>query len=333
MVETVPSSIASADQPPLPSNETIRKAIVEILPTVDLASTGVKKFRKLLKKRFGGSDLSGKNAFIKEALTEAINNMDDEEEEQEGSDSDDSDGDSVATPTNNKKKKSTGGYNKPNEISEKLATFLDQGPEMSRPQIVKHLWVYIKEHELQNPNDKREIILDKKMKSVFGCDSFTMFSMNKYISAHTHPFKPLDLTSKKKAAVTPSPDGKRASRSGGKRKAAAAGSDATKKKRKTGTQPPYRLSEALMAVLQKPVLPRPQVVAELWVYIKANNLQNPNDKREILCDEKLSKVFGGKKKVTMFSMNKYISPHLIEKVEKSEYQHDTDVVKTEDDSE
>ena len=315
-----------AELPP-PSDEMIRSAILEILPTVELATTGVKKFRKLLQRRFDGVDLSARTNFIKDALTEAINNMDDDDESEAESDNDNDDDDSDAPSRRAPKKTNTGGYNAPKKISDKLANFLGGVTELSRPQIVKQLWVYIKEHDLQNPANRKEILLDAKMKEVFGCDIFTMFSMNKYISAHCHPFKPLDLTSspKKKPssskAVTPSPSGnKRSARNhAGSNKRAR--KDEPKKKRKTGTQPPYRLSEALVAVLQKDVLPRPQVVSGLWEYIKANQLQNPKDGREILCDDNLSKIFGGKKKVTMFSMNKFISPHLIEKVERSEYQH------------
>jgi upstream activation factor subunit UAF30 len=47
----------------------------------------------------------------------------------------------------------------------------------------------------------------------------------------------------------------------------------------------------------------------MWEYIKANNLQNPQNKREILADEKLEPIFGGKK-VTMFEMNKHLARHL-----------------------
>ena len=56
-------------------------------------------------------------------------------------------------------------------------------------------------------------------------------------------------------------------------------------------------------------LPRGEVVSRVWDYIKKNNLQNPENKREILADEKLQAVFG-KKKVTMFEMNKYLAQHL-----------------------
>jgi hypothetical protein len=46
-----------------------------------------------------------------------------------------------------------------------------------------------------------------------------------------------------------------------------------------------------------------------WDYIKSNNLQNPENRREILADDKLRKVFG-KDKVTMFEMNKHLAQHL-----------------------
>ena len=51
------------------------------------------------------------------------------------------------------------------------------------------------------------------------------------------------------------------------------------------------------------------MVSKVWDYIKANNLQNPENRREILADDKLREVFG-KDKVTMFEMNKHLARHL-----------------------
>ena len=56
-------------------------------------------------------------------------------------------------------------------------------------------------------------------------------------------------------------------------------------------------------------LPRGQVISKMWHYIRSHNLQNPQNRREILADEKLRKVFG-KNKVTMFEMNKHLAQHL-----------------------
>ncbi|TSC64872.1 MAG: swiB complex protein [Parcubacteria group bacterium Gr01-1014_91] len=73
---------------------------------------------------------------------------------------------------------------------------------------------------------------------------------------------------------------------------------------------PLNLSADLEAVVGKGPMPRTEVVKQLWVYIKKNNLQNPANKRNILADEKLKKVFGGKGEVTMFEMAKLIGPHV-----------------------
>ncbi len=74
-------------------------------------------------------------------------------------------------------------------------------------------------------------------------------------------------------------------------------------------QQPLKPSEALAAIIGKGMMARGEVVSKVWEYIKANKLQNPDDGREILADEKLEKIFG-KKKATMFEMNKFLAQHL-----------------------
>ena len=70
----------------------------------------------------------------------------------------------------------------------------------------------------------------------------------------------------------------------------------------TTTKKPLQSSNELAAIVGSSPLPRTEVVSKVWEYIKANNLQNPEDKREILSDEKLQAVFAGKSKVSMFEM-------------------------------
>jgi chromatin remodeling complex protein RSC6 len=76
-----------------------------------------------------------------------------------------------------------------------------------------------------------------------------------------------------------------------------------------GIHAPVQPSPELGAVVGNDKLPRSQVISKVWDYIKSNKLQNPENKREIVADDKLKKVFG-KDKVTMFEMNKYISQHV-----------------------
>ncbi|HEX8383819.1 MAG TPA: SWIB/MDM2 domain-containing protein [Sphingomonas sp.] len=77
----------------------------------------------------------------------------------------------------------------------------------------------------------------------------------------------------------------------------------------TGIHAPVQPSKELGAVVGDDRLPRSEVISKVWAYIKSNDLQNPENKREIVADENLKKVFG-KDRVTMFEMNKYIAAHL-----------------------
>ena len=89
---------------------------------------------------------------------------------------------------------------------------------------------------------------------------------------------------------------------------------ATVEKPKAGHKPnalqqPLQPSQDLAAVVGEGTMARGEVVSKVWEYIKAHKLQNPDDGREILADDKLKKVFG-KDKVTMFEMNKFLAQHL-----------------------
>ena len=73
---------------------------------------------------------------------------------------------------------------------------------------------------------------------------------------------------------------------------------------------PLELSAELEAVVGKGPMPRSEVVKQMWVYIKKHDLQNPENKRNILADDKLKPLFGGKDEVTMFEMTKLVSTHM-----------------------
>jgi len=70
-------------------------------------------------------------------------------------------------------------------------------------------------------------------------------------------------------------------------------------------------SKELAVIVGSNPLPRGEVVSKMWEYIKKHNLQNPENKREIIADDKLQPIFG-KPKVTMFEMNKHLAQHLNE---------------------
>ena len=76
-----------------------------------------------------------------------------------------------------------------------------------------------------------------------------------------------------------------------------------------GLSRPVTPSADLAAITGSDPLPRSQVVSKVWDHIRKNNLQDPNNKREIVADDKLRKVFG-KDRCSMFEMNKHLSRHL-----------------------
>ena len=73
---------------------------------------------------------------------------------------------------------------------------------------------------------------------------------------------------------------------------------------------PLELDAELEAVVGKGPMSRGEVVKKMWEYIKKHDLQNPANKRNILADEKLKPLFGGKGEVTMFEMTKLVSGHM-----------------------
>jgi upstream activation factor subunit UAF30 len=65
-----------------------------------------------------------------------------------------------------------------------LAEVVGKDP-LPRTEVTKRVWDYIREHNLQDPNDKRTIRADAKLKAVLdGKDSVTMFELTKLVNGH-----------------------------------------------------------------------------------------------------------------------------------------------------
>ncbi|MEZ6037010.1 MAG: SWIB/MDM2 domain-containing protein [Planctomycetota bacterium] len=85
-----------------------------------------------------------------------------------------------------------------------------------------------------------------------------------------------------------------------------------KKKRKPNPalMKPVQPDDILAKVVGSEPMPRSEITKKLWEYIKAKGLQDPAAKTNIIADEALKAVFGGKEKVTMFEMTKLVSAHI-----------------------
>ncbi|KAL2268255.1 hypothetical protein VTJ83DRAFT_3101 [Remersonia thermophila] len=99
-----------------------------------------------------------------------------------------SDDDSEVDEGDKPKRKAGGGFQKPFTLSDPLAELCGE-TQLSRPQVVKKLWDYIKANDLQDPNDKRQIRCDEKLHAVFKQDKINMFSMNKLLGNQLYPIE------------------------------------------------------------------------------------------------------------------------------------------------
>uniref|UniRef100_A0A914ZV90 DM2 domain-containing protein n=2 Tax=Parascaris TaxID=6254 RepID=A0A914ZV90_PARUN len=106
---------------------------------------------------------------------------------------------------------------------------------------------------------------------------------------------------KRRAASAPkknAPKKKRAPREGGT-------------KRKTAYSVCCALTDDLAAIVGKQYMRRSEVVKAMWAYFRSNNLMDPKDKRYVLADEPLMKLFK-KRRFLAFGMMKDLVPHIIE---------------------
>lgn len=193
-----------------------------------------------------------------------------------------------------------GGLNKVCGLSPELQKIIGE-KELPRTQVVKQLWEYIKEKDLQDPENRKRIRCDDALKGLFGTDSTDMFKMNKLLSKHIWP---LEVT---KTAESPSegdvvePKPKKAKKE-----------PSSGKGRNSGFLCPRPISEKLTTFVGtgETELPRAEAVKRIWDYIKEKGLQDPSDKRTILCDDKLQDLFGCKTFIG-FEVAKLLKEHFV----------------------
>lgn len=93
-----------------------------------------------------------------------------------------------------RKNQKNSGFMKPVKISKELSEFLDASKladeDITRVLITQKLCKYIKEKDLQNPTDKREIIPDETFKKLFAIDNndekLTFYSIQKKVQSHIY---------------------------------------------------------------------------------------------------------------------------------------------------
>lgn len=81
-------------------------------------------------------------------------------------------------------------------------------------------------------------------------------------------------------------------------------------KKNSAFMKPVQVSDELAEIVGRGPMPRTEVTKKLWDYIKKHKLQARDNKRNIVPDQKLSKVLGTSQPIDMFKMTSKIAKHL-----------------------
>lgn len=105
-------------------------------------------------------------------------------------------------PRDDSKPRKPSGFASPVVVSDELYSFLQsfgvkKGDPIARTEVTKHITSYIRDHNLQNPENRREIVPDAALKKVFGEPNqrrdpndesspmvYTYLKLQTYLSAH-----------------------------------------------------------------------------------------------------------------------------------------------------
>jgi chromatin remodeling complex protein RSC6 len=95
-----------------------------------------------------------------------------------------------AKPQKNKANRKPCGFARPTPVSDEMCDFLkiEKGSDVSRTTVTRALIQYIKENNLQNPENKKQILPDSTLSILFGENAkdqtLTYFTMQKFVNHH-----------------------------------------------------------------------------------------------------------------------------------------------------
>ncbi|GAB4847021.1 hypothetical protein Ancab_026033 [Ancistrocladus abbreviatus] len=322
-------------------NELVER-LCEFLRSSDLRTTTNSSVRRKLEEDFG-IDLSERKAFIREQVDIFLQSQlekseeyydgerevtsdqenddgsaleDDEEEEdsdgeaivaeEEAASAGSSSGKGRSSRRKREANKTGNGFAKLCSLSPQLQKFLGVS-DMAQTEVVQQIWTYIRERNLQDPNDRETIICDQLLCDLFGVNSINMFQLNKALSKHMLP-----LASDSAAPAKTKQRERRRKQLREEDPNEAQGKEKRQRTKYSGFLAPVPISDSLMKFFGtgESELTRADVIKRIWDYIKDKNLQDPSDKKTVICDEKLKQLFEVDS-FHGFTVSKLLSRHLL----------------------
>lgn len=232
-----------------------------------------------------------------EHLDDGVNNeeddgLEDPEDDEEG-------GDEVDDPELDDDDDEEAGSKRKGAVSLSMAMQEFLGVEsMGRRDVLKRILNHINEHNLKDPSDKRKIILDDKLSKLFTAP-LTMVTLNKQLTNHITKEGAEDQQKMTRKRGRPSKGGD--SRAG-KKKGRGGG---------RGLAKPLKVSTELADFLGSEEISRQDLTKFMWSYFKENDLQNPDNRSEIIADEKLRSLMNVDR-FRGFGFMKFLKQHIME---------------------
>lgn len=313
-----------------PPDAELRDAALRILRSYDLEKTTFRMLMKMLAEQFdiAQEDMVLKKKFVRSVVDRFLDEGQEELEEIKMTSAKKSNKrKSTATPAEDKPVKLTG-LEKAVVLCDSLAKFIGE-KIVPRSQINKKIAAYAKEHGLKDPDDGRKMHCDDDLREALGVDSFTFFTLSKIVSGLVHK---VDESNEEMVQLAKEVEEKFLEEKKAKKAEEIANGTAPKKAKKKQTTKgqaakgqtskgdtpkrpspftiPMKLSDDLVAICGEAEMSRTDVMKRIWDHIKAQNLQDPKDRRTILCDDKLKAVFNGVESVQHMGMAKYLNAHL-----------------------
>lgn len=292
-------------------DEVVVTRLRQLLQDVDMETTTEKQLRRTLEQELK-VDLSGHKALIRseienyldgqqqEDLGDVEGEIKEEEEEEEVEEEEEAD-----VKVGSKRKGRGFGSSM---LSEPLAAFMgkDRAP---RTEVVQKIWQYIKAHDLQNPKDKRKILPDEVLGTILTAP-VNMMSMNSQLNKHCFTKDRFDAEDEEDDDDNGSGEPKAKSKPRNKKSKSGGDGEEKEKKPRAPGKPVRTTDEMADWIGGQEIMSRPQITSFFWTYIKTEGLRNPDDKREVICDDVL-RGLTGKDKFLAFGGQKHFAHHIL----------------------
>lgn len=188
---------------------------------------------------------------------------------------------------------------------------------LPRNEIIKKVSEYVRENGLKDPDNGKEFKCDSKLQAVFNVPSMPFLRVSSAISPMLR--KPVDMgpeyirrAEKMEEEIIKSAGTTQRKESVKAAKATARKNDVVKTARAEGKGlfAPLKVSPTLQAIVGEAEMARPDIVKNIWQYIKAHKLQDKADGRRFKLDAKLKALMPGATEGHAFTLGKFIKDHV-----------------------